>query len=33
LRNAFDGGLILVTPHGWVDVLTDTAGISPAMAA
>lgn len=33
LRNAFDGGLILVTPHGWVDVLSDTAGTSPAMAA
>lgn len=33
LRNAFDGGLILVTQHGWVDVLTDTAGLSPAMAA
>jgi len=33
LRNAFDGGLILVTPHGWVDVLSDTAGLSPAMAA
>jgi hypothetical protein len=33
LRNAFDGGLILVTAHGWVDVLTDSAGLSPAMAA
>jgi len=33
LRNAFDGGLILVTAHGWVDVLSDTAGVSPAMAA
>ncbi|MFP5335478.1 MAG: hypothetical protein ACLGIV_09200 [Actinomycetes bacterium] len=33
LRNAFDGGLILVTPHGWVDVLSDSAGASPAMAA
>lgn len=33
LRNAFDGGLILVTRHGWVDVLSDTAGSSPAMAA
>ena len=33
LRDAFDGGLILVTPHGWVDVLSDAAGLSPAMAA
>lgn len=33
LQNVFDGGLILVTRHGWVDVLSDTAGISPAMAA
>lgn len=33
LRNAFDGGLILVTRHGWADVLSDTAGTSPAMAA
>lgn len=33
LQNAFDGGLVLVTRHGWVDVLSDTAGISPAMAA
>jgi len=33
LRNAFDGGLILVTAHGWVDVLSDSAGASPAMAA
>lgn len=33
LRSVFDGGLILVTPHGWVDVLSDTAGVTPAMAA
>ncbi|HET6625950.1 MAG TPA: hypothetical protein VFG63_06135 [Nocardioidaceae bacterium] len=33
LRNAFNGGPILVTEHGWCDFMTDTAGLSPAMAA
>jgi len=32
-RNAFDGRLILVTEHGWCDFMTDTAGVSPSMAA
>lgn len=31
--NAYDGSLILVTEHGWVDFMTDTAGHSPAMGS
>jgi hypothetical protein len=31
--NAFNGGVILVTEHGWSDFMTDTAGHTPAMAA
>lgn len=33
LTNAFTGGLILVTEHGWADLMTDTAGHSPALVA
>lgn len=33
LTNAFDGGVMLVTEHGWADFMTDYAGHSPAMAA
>ena len=32
-RNCFDGSVILITEHGWVDLMTDTAGHSPALAA
>lgn len=31
LTNAFDGDLILVTEHGWTDLMTEFAGHSPAM--
>ena len=31
--NTFNGGVILVTEHGWSDFLTDAAGHIPAMAA
>lgn len=33
LANAYSGSLILVTEHGWSDFMSDTAGLSPAMAA
>jgi hypothetical protein len=33
LANAYSGSLILVTEHGWVDFMSDTAGLTPAMAA
>lgn len=33
LTNAFTGGVILVTEHGWVDFMTDAAGLCPALAA
>jgi hypothetical protein len=33
LTNAYSGSLILVTEHGWSDFMSDTAGLSPAMAA
>lgn len=33
LTNAFNGGLILVTEHGWTDFMTHAAGLSPAVAA
>jgi hypothetical protein len=33
LTNAFHGGLILVTEHGWADFMTDAAGHSPALVA
>lgn len=33
LTNAFTGGLILVTEHGWADLMTDTAGHTPALVA
>ena len=31
--NTFNGGVILVTEHGWSDFMTDAAGHTPAMAA
>lgn len=31
--NAYDGGLVLVTEHGWVDFMTAAAGHTPATAA
>lgn len=33
LANVYSGSLILVTEHGWTDFMTDTAGVTPAMAA
>lgn len=33
LSNAFNGGLILVTEHGWSDFMTHAAGLSPALVA
>jgi hypothetical protein len=33
LTNAYDGGVILVTEHGWLDLMTDCVGLSPALAA
>lgn len=33
LTGTFTGGLILVTEHGWADLMTDTAGHSPALVA
>jgi hypothetical protein len=33
LTNAYSGSLILVTEHGWSDFMSETAGLSPAMAA
>lgn len=31
LEAAFDGDLILVTEHGWLDLMTEEAGFEPAM--
>jgi hypothetical protein len=33
LAHAYDGGLILVTQHGWHDLSSETAGHSPALVA
>jgi hypothetical protein len=33
LAHAYDGGLILVTQHGWHDFSSDRAGLSPALVA
>jgi hypothetical protein len=33
MTNAFNGGLILVTEHGWSDFMTHAAGLSPALVA
>jgi len=31
LEAVFDGGLILVTEHGWLDLMTQEAGFAPTM--
>lgn len=31
LQAVFDGDLILVTEHGWLDMMTQEAGVEPAM--
>ena len=31
--NILNGGLILVTEHGWSDFMTHAAGLSPALVA
>ena len=33
VADTFNGGVILVTEHGWSDFITDAAGHTPAMAA